>query len=76
MDYGISKYLINSYSLHVWHHDKINHFKYGQNFGIVLSLWDWVFSTIYYPLNDYPIELGFVDEKKYPKKLIKRVFYF
>jgi len=76
MDYGIFKYLINSPSLHVWHHDKVNHFKYGQNFGIVLSLWDWVFSTIHYPPNDYPIELGFVDEEKYPKKLIKKVFYF
>ncbi len=76
MDYGIFKYLINSPSLHVWHHDKVNHFKYGQNFGVVLSVWDWVFSTMHYLPNDYPKELGFVDEEKYPKKLIKKVFYF
>ncbi len=72
MDYGIFKYFINSPSLHIWHHDKVNHFKYGQNFDVVLSVWDWAFSTIHYLPNDYPKELGFVGEEKYPKKL----FYF
>ncbi|NIP25103.1 hypothetical protein GWN42_14605, partial [candidate division KSB1 bacterium] len=48
-DYGPLKYILNSPKMHVWHHDVEMHGKGGQNFGIVLSVWDWLFGTVYWP---------------------------
>ena len=79
MDYGPLRFLFNSPRLHVWHHDRVMHGKNGQNFAIVFSLWDWLFSTIYYPdqadIGDQPQELGFDDFERYPASLAGRFFY-
>jgi sterol desaturase/sphingolipid hydroxylase (fatty acid hydroxylase superfamily) len=76
MDYGPLKYIFNSPRLHIWHHDEILHGKAGQNYAIVLSVWDWIFGTIYYPDDiESPANLGFKDIDKFPKNLIKRFTY-
>jgi sterol desaturase/sphingolipid hydroxylase (fatty acid hydroxylase superfamily) len=72
MDYGILKYILNSPSLHIWHHDRENHYRNGQNFAIVLSLWDWIFGTIYYKKYEYPEALGFAGDELYPGSVTKR----
>jgi sterol desaturase/sphingolipid hydroxylase (fatty acid hydroxylase superfamily) len=63
--------------MHVWHHDVELHGKGGQNFGIVLSVWDWVFGTVYWPKDEeQPKALGFKDMNiSYPDSLIARFFY-
>ena len=50
-DYGPLKYIFNSPKMHIWHHDVMMHKNSGQNFGIVLSVWDWIFKTAYLFIN-------------------------
>lgn len=76
ISWGPLRYLVNSPRMHVWHHDMINHGKSGQNFGIVFSLWDWLFGTAYWPKGkEQPDEIGFKGERRYPKTLIGRLLY-
>jgi sterol desaturase/sphingolipid hydroxylase (fatty acid hydroxylase superfamily) len=75
-DYGPLRFLVNSPKMHIWHHDEVMHYKGGQNFGIVLSVFDWVFNTAYMPKDEeQPDKLGFADLPLFPKRLISRLFY-
>ena len=74
--WGPLRYLFNSPMMHVWHHDVELHGRGGQNFGIVLSVWDWWFGTVYWPKDaDQPARLGFADMDRYPRRLFPRFFY-
>ena len=48
-DYGPFKYIFNNPKMHIWHHAKDLPNKYGVNFGLSLSLWDYIFDTAYVP---------------------------
>lgn len=66
---GPFKYLFNNPQMHIWHHAKDlppNH-RYGMNFGLTLSIWDYLFKTAYIPHNGRDIPLGFHDMKEFPK---------
>lgn len=56
-DYGPLRYVFNSPRMHLYHHayDAPAH---GQNFGITLSCWDWIFGTHYLPGEPCP-KIGF-----------------
>jgi hypothetical protein len=42
----------------------------------VLSVWDWVFGTVYWPEDaDQPDRLGFADMDRYPRRLFMRILY-
>ena len=74
--YGPLRYVLNSPKMHVWHHDIELHGRGGQNFGIVLSVWDWLFGTVYWPADQAePERLGFHGMERYPRSLLGRVFY-
>jgi sterol desaturase/sphingolipid hydroxylase (fatty acid hydroxylase superfamily) len=76
IDYGIFKFVLNSPRFHIWHHDVILQGQHGQNFAIVLSTWDWLFGTAYYPSDiEQPDSLGFENIDKFPKGLIGRLLY-
>jgi len=76
IDWGIFRYVINSPRFHIWHHDVILHGEYGKNFAIVLSVWDWLFGTAFYPKEtEQPESLGFEDLDKFPKGLLPRLVY-
>jgi len=77
ISWGPFKYVINSPKMHVWHHDVELHGKGGQNFGIVLSIWDWIFKTVYWPDDEEkPRKLGFKDqETTYPEGVLRRFVY-
>ena len=50
------------------------------NFGIGLSVWDWLFGTAYWPDPDaapeqQPERLGFPDMDEYPVSFIGRLLY-
>lgn len=67
--FGPLRYLFNGPQMHLWHHAKElpkNH-PYGLNFGISLSLWDWLFKTAYWPSDDENLPVGLPDEEKYPE---------
>jgi len=66
---GPFKYLFNNPQMHIWHHAKDlpkNH-RFGMNYGLTLSVWDYLFKTAYVPSNGRDIELGFHDMDEFPK---------
>ncbi len=69
---GPLKYLFNNPEMHIWHHakylpaDKAT----GVNFGITLSIWDYIWKTDYIPYEGRDIELGFPDDEDFPKDFI------
>lgn len=72
-DYGPLKYLLNNPKMHIWHHAKDmpdSHPK-GINFGITLSLWDYLFRTAYVPKEGRDITLGFDGIESYPDGFIE-----
>ncbi len=73
-DYGPLKYIFNSPKMHIWHHDVDLHLKSGQNFGIVLSVWDWIFKTSYMPKGQ-PDKLGFEGDENFPDNILLRAVY-
>jgi sterol desaturase/sphingolipid hydroxylase (fatty acid hydroxylase superfamily) len=75
LDWGIFRYLLNSPRLHIWHHDVVLHGRHGQNFGVVFSLWDFLFGTAYLPAEEQPAQLGFPEMEKFPEKLLPRFLY-
>ena len=71
-DYGPLKYIFNSPAMHIWHHAKKLPAKYseGVNFGITLSIWDYIFGTAYVPRSGKDISLGFDGIDQYPKSFL------
>lgn len=66
-DYGPLKYIFNNPKMHIWHHAKElpDQHPYGMNYGISLSIWDYLFKTNYMPFEGRDIELGFDDDENY-----------
>lgn len=77
LDYGFLKYILNNPKMHIWHHAKYmpKEFPSGMNFGISLSIWDYIFRTNYIPSDGRDIELGFPEIEKYPKGFIQQFFH-
>lgn len=68
INYGPLKYILNNPKMHIWHHAKDlpdSHPK-GMNFGITLSIWDYLFKTNYIPYDGRDIPLGFEKIEEYP----------
>lgn len=76
-DYGILKYVFNNPKMHIWHHAKElpEHKRYGVNYGISLSVWDYIFKTAQVPHNGRDIELGFEGDEQFPKGFFKQELY-
>lgn len=76
-DYGWLKYILNNPRMHIWHHAKElpTERRMGVNFGITLSIWDYIFKTNYIPYNGRDIELGFEGDEKFPKDFIHQELY-
>lgn len=76
-DYGILKYVFNNPKMHIWHHAKElpEHHKHGVNYGLSLSVWDYVFKTSHIPHDGRDIELGFEGDEKFPKSFFKQESY-
>ncbi|MGB3343416.1 MAG: sterol desaturase family protein [Aequorivita sp.] len=76
-DYGILKYVLNNPKMHIWHHAKElpENKQYGANFGLSLSVWDYVFNTHHLPYDGRDIELGFEGDEEFPKDFAKQIIY-
>jgi sterol desaturase/sphingolipid hydroxylase (fatty acid hydroxylase superfamily) len=59
-------YVLNSPRMHLWHHDASDEGGVAKNFGIVLSLWDVVFRTAYWPRDRSPRVLGYPGIEEMP----------
>ncbi|PWJ40117.1 sterol desaturase family protein [Sediminitomix flava] len=75
INYGPLRYIFNSPQMHIWHHAQSlpGNYKTGVNFGITLSIWDYLFKTDYIPYPGQNIELGFDGDEKYPKTFLKQI---
>ncbi len=74
LSYGPLKYIINNPKMHIWHHAKeLPGHPYGANFGLSLSIWDYIFKTAYLPVNGRDIKLGFNGVEQYPGGFAKQM---
>ena len=82
LTWGPLRYVFNSPRMHIWHHaaempaDRPT----GVNFGISLSLWDWLFGTVHWPAREaaptqQPAALGFQGMERFPRTLTRRFLY-
>ena len=76
-DYGFLKYILNNPKMHIWHHAKKlpKEKSKGVNFGITLSIWDYIFKTNYIPHSGRDIEIGFENDEDFPKTFIGQEIY-
>ncbi|WP_452227483.1 sterol desaturase family protein [Lacinutrix cladophorae] len=76
-DYGVLKYVFNNPKMHIWHHVKElpEGVTYGINYGITLSIWDYIFKTNHIPYDGRDIELGFEGDENFPKNFISQEIY-
>lgn len=75
ISWGALRYVFNSPRMHVWHHDRHPSRQAGFNFGVVFSLWDWIFGTAYMPADgSQPKALGFQRMEEVPASLAMRFF--
>jgi len=72
---GPLRYAFNSPQMHIWHHAKEMPRRYGANFGLSLSLWDWLFGTVYWPKSGRDIPLGFDDVEHYPSRFAAQMIF-
>ena len=74
---GPLKYILNNPQMHIWHHAKDIPAAYprGINFGISLSIWDYIFHTNYIPHSGRDIELGFPGDENFPKDFTHQAIY-
>jgi sterol desaturase/sphingolipid hydroxylase (fatty acid hydroxylase superfamily) len=61
LDVGLGRlgYVLNSPRMHLWHHDQSSEGGTAKNFGVVLSVWDHIFRTAYWPRERSPEQLGY-----------------
>lgn len=74
---GMFKYIFNNPQMHRWHHAKEfpNSHPYGINFGISLSLWDYLFKTAHIPYDGGKIELGYPGDEEMPENFTGQAIF-
>lgn len=76
LTWGPLKYVLNNPVMHLYHHAyQLPEGKYGVNFGISLSLWDYIFKTHYVPEDSGTIRLGFQGDDLFPKDFLGQNIY-
>lgn len=74
---GPLKYIFNNPQMHIWHHAKNlpEGRPHGMNYGLTLSLWDYLFGTACIPEDGRDIPLGFPGDDHFPKGFLGQVTY-
>jgi sterol desaturase/sphingolipid hydroxylase (fatty acid hydroxylase superfamily) len=76
LSYGPLKYIFNNPVMHLYHHaSELPDGKFGVNYGISLSIWDYLFKTNYIPEDSGTVEIGFEGDDKFPKDFIHQSVY-
>lgn len=74
--YGPLQYIFNNPRMHIWHHAKQQPTgSAGVNFGISLSIWDYLFKTAYLPTDGRDTPLGFEQSETFPKTFWQQMLY-
>ena len=66
LGHGRWRYILNSPRMHIWHHNYEGSSRTTVNFGIIFSMWDWIFGTAYLPAEPPP-RLGFHGDDLFPR---------
>ncbi len=76
-NYGVFGYIFNNPKMHIWHHSKElpNEHPYGMNYGLSLSIWDYMFRTAYIPNDGKNIELGFHGDEDFPEDFKNQLMF-
>lgn len=70
---GPLKYIFNSPQMHIWHHaEHLPRGSYGVNYGLSLSIWDYLFGTVYWPFDGRDEKLGFKDVETFPDGFVQQ----
>lgn len=77
--WGPLGYVLNSPAMHIWHHAKnlpseMMHRYGGVNFGITLSVWDYLFRTAYVPTDGRDLRLGFPGDEHFPSGFVGQLW--
>ena len=76
LTYGPLKYIFNNPVMHLYHHSYVlPEGKYGVNFGLSLSLWDYLFGTHHIPEDGGKIPLGYPGDDQMPKGFWGQLVY-
>lgn len=73
-DYGPLRYLFNNPKMHIWHHDRDADAKDVVNFGIIFSVWDYLFGTARVPPHP-PQRIGFSGVETFPRGFFAQAVY-
>ncbi len=74
--WGPLKYILNNPVMHLYHHSyTLPKGAFGVNFGISLSLWDYIFKTHHIPEDSGTIPLGFPGDQNVPKDFGRQIIY-
>lgn len=74
LNLGPLKYIFNNPQMHIWHHayNLPEERRNGVNFGLTLSVWDYIFKTNYIPHDGKDIKLGFPGMESFPDSFVKQ----
>jgi sterol desaturase/sphingolipid hydroxylase (fatty acid hydroxylase superfamily) len=77
LDVGLGPlgYVLNNPRMHLWHHDQSAEGGTAKNFGIVLSVWDHLFGTAYWPRARSPEQLGYPGRQEMPETFHGQVLW-
>jgi sterol desaturase/sphingolipid hydroxylase (fatty acid hydroxylase superfamily) len=76
ISWGPLKYVLNNPVMHLYHHAyELPQGKFGVNFGISLSLWDYMFKTDYIPEESGEVALGFKGDEEIPNGFWKQISF-
>jgi sterol desaturase/sphingolipid hydroxylase (fatty acid hydroxylase superfamily) len=77
LSYGPLKYIFNNPVMHIWHHAKKipGSNRYGVNYGISLSIWDYLFKTAWVKEDGRDITLGFNKMALFPATFLSQFVY-
>lgn len=75
--WGGLRYIFNNPVMHLYHHAYTlpEKHRYGVNFGISLSLWDYLFNTHHIPESSGNVPLGFEGDDEIPKGFFRQALY-
>jgi sterol desaturase/sphingolipid hydroxylase (fatty acid hydroxylase superfamily) len=66
-------YVLNTPRMHLWHHDASDEGGVAKNFGVVLSVWDFLFGTAHWPRERNPGRLGYPGDETMPEGFLGQV---
>jgi sterol desaturase/sphingolipid hydroxylase (fatty acid hydroxylase superfamily) len=77
LNYGPLKFIFNNPIMHLHHHAKVlpQDHSHGVNFGISLSLWDYLFGTVYIPNDNSDLIIGYAGDEEMPQGFVSQQLF-